>query len=122
MNHHDANLFVADTVVKLRGLAHEIIDRPGRFRAGKSAARDHEGEPLATRGGVFLQRRFFQKRHHAISQQRRVAKIFHRHRPIANAGIVEKVCLRTEREQQMVELELKLGAVKSMRASEPSAR
>ena len=72
---------------------------------------------MPARGGIFLQRRFFQKRHHAISQQRRVAEIFHRHRPIANAGVVEEICLRTEREQQMIELELKLSAVEPMHAS-----
>ncbi len=72
---------------------------------------------MSARGGIFLQRRFFQKRHHAISQQRRVAEILHRHRPIADAGVVEEVGLRTKREQQMIELELKLSAVKSMHAS-----
>ena len=63
-----------------------------------------------------LEARFFQKRDDAISQQRRVAEILHRHRPIADPGVVEEICLRTEREQQMIELELELTALESMHA------
>ena len=43
-------------------------------------------------------------------------RFFHRHRPIANAGIVEKICLRTNRKQQVIELELEFTAVQPMNA------
>ena len=64
----------------------------------------------------FSRLRFFQERDDAISQQRRVAEIFHRHRPIADPGVIEEICLRTEREQQMIEFELELAAFESMHA------
>src|SRR3954447_9447683 len=116
MNHNNANLLFPQTRIELRCFTHEIVDRASRFRARKSAARDHKCEPLTAHGWIVLQGRFFQKRHHAISQQRGVAKIFHCYRPIADAGVFEEVRLRTEREQQMIELEFELCTVQSMYA------
>jgi hypothetical protein len=120
MNYNDPNLLVAQMRIEFCCLTHEIVKRTGRFGAGKSAARDNKREPLTAHRCIFLQRRFFQKRHHAISQQRRIRQILHGHLPIADAGVVEEICLGTERQQQMIELELKLGAVKPMRASDLS--
>ena len=116
MNYHDTNLFVGQVGIELRCLSNEIVHRAGRFRAGKSATRDHEREPLASYRRVGLQGRFLQERHHPISQQRRVAEILHRHRPIADPGVIEEICLRTEREEQVIEFELELAAFDSMNA------
>ena len=113
MNHDDANLLVAQSRIKFRCFAQEIVHCAGRFCAGKSAARDHEGEPLTARGRIVLERCFLQKRHHAISQQRRVAQSLHRHRPVADADVLEEVRLGAEREEQMIKTKLELSAPSS---------
>jgi hypothetical protein len=46
-------------IIKTRRLAKKVIDRAGRFRAGKSASGRYECEQLTLSGFIFLERGVF---------------------------------------------------------------